>query len=345
MSLRAEAVATHPGFPWLAADDPAGVTSYLRARGFLSAGETPERVERAGEGNMNLTLRIVTDRRSLVLKQARPWVERYDHIAAPWERARFERRFYERAAGIPAVAAAMPRLLGADDDAHTLLLEDLPGARDLTDLYAGGRLAEAEVDALADYLGALHAATRGAPDPGFANRAMRELNYAHIFVVPYEPGNGVDLETREPGLTAAAERLAGDDAFRGALAATGRCYLADGPCLLHGDYFPGSWLRTANGPRVIDPEFCFYGDPEVDVGCALAHLALARQDPALAARFLARYGAADEARAARFAAAEIARRLLGVAQLPIPPSDGSRAAILGRAREAMVAGSLAGLHA
>jgi 5-methylthioribose kinase len=345
MSLRAEAVATHPGFPWLADDDPAGVASYLRARGFLSDGETPERVERAGEGNMNLTLRIVTGRHSLILKQARPWVEKYDHIAAPWERARFERRFYERVAAIPAVAAAMPRLLGSDDEAHTLLLEDLPGARDLTDLYAGARLDEAEVEALAGYLAALHAATHGTPDPDFANRAMRELNYAHIFVVPYERENGVDLEGREPGLTAAAERLAADGAFRGALAATGRRYLADGPCLLHGDYFPGSWLRTAAGPRVIDPEFCFYGDPEVDAGCALAHLALARQDPGLATRFRARYGACDEARTARFAAAEIARRLLGVAQLPIAPSDGWRAAILLRAREAMVAGSLAGLHA
>src|SRR2546421_5684303 len=41
----------------------------------------------AGEGNMNYTLRIGTSERSFVMKQARPWVEKYPHIAAPWDRA------------------------------------------------------------------------------------------------------------------------------------------------------------------------------------------------------------------------------------------------------------------
>jgi len=345
MSLRAEAVAKHPTFPWLAAGDLAGLGAYLRRRGWIDADERLRGAAPAGAGNMNLTLRVVTDRRSLVLKQARPWVERYDHIAAPWERADVERRFYERAARIDAVAGAMPRLLGADDEGRTLLLEDLPGARDLTDLYAGGTLAADEADALARYLRSLHDATRGEADPAFTNRAMRALNHAHVFAVPYEPASGAALDGHEPGLAAAGRRLAGDQAFRAALAATGRRYLADGPCLVHGDFFPGSWLRSAGGLKVIDPEFCFLGDPEVDLGCALAHLVLARQPAARAERLLTAYGPYDPAWTARYAAAEAARRLLGVAQLPLPPSDGRRAALLERARAAMVAGDPAALLA
>ena len=67
---------------------------------------------------MNLTLRVRTERRSVVLKQARPWVEKYDHIEAPWERSLSERWFYERVASIPEVAGHMPRLLASDPEAQ-----------------------------------------------------------------------------------------------------------------------------------------------------------------------------------------------------------------------------------
>ena len=40
-----------------------------------------------GEGNMNYTLRVRTNGRSIILKQARPWVEKYPVIDAPDERA------------------------------------------------------------------------------------------------------------------------------------------------------------------------------------------------------------------------------------------------------------------
>ena len=43
---------------------------------------------------MNCTLRVTTTRRSFILKQARPWVEKYPQIAAPVERARVEAAFY-----------------------------------------------------------------------------------------------------------------------------------------------------------------------------------------------------------------------------------------------------------
>src|SRR5262249_57114348 len=82
-------------------------------------------------------------------KQARPWVEKYDHIAAPWERSLSERWFYERVATIPGVAGWVPRLLASDESARALLLEDLRDASDLTGLYAGGRLETEEVDRLA----------------------------------------------------------------------------------------------------------------------------------------------------------------------------------------------------
>ena len=49
----------------------------------------------------------------------------------------------------------------------------------------------------------------------------------------------------------------------------------EGPSLIHGDLFPGSLLQTGSGElRIIDPEFCFCGDPEFDIGVFYAHLLL-----------------------------------------------------------------------
>ena len=98
-SLRERAQREHPDFPWLDPARPDGVGAWLASAGWLDPGERFLGCERAGEGNMNLTLRVRTDRRRFVLKQARPWVEKYDGIAAPWERSLVEQRFYQFVAG------------------------------------------------------------------------------------------------------------------------------------------------------------------------------------------------------------------------------------------------------
>jgi 5-methylthioribose kinase len=336
VSLRRDLVAAHPDFPWLDARDPSGVRDYLVGRGFLARDEPVQLLGRAGEGNMNLTLRVVTPERRLIVKQARPWVEKYAHIAAPWDRGVVEARFYARVASIPAVRAGMPALLGADPDARVLVLEDLGDGGDCTGIYGGATLGDADVEWLAAFLRALHDATGDGVGPELANREMRALNPEHCFVVPLARQNGLDLDRFEPGLRALADRLSADEAFVERTAAAGRRYLADGPCLVHGDYFPGSWLRTAGGLRVIDPEFCHPGDPEHDVGVALGHLAIAGIAPTLRRRFLDAYATARSELVAAAAAVEVTRRLLGVAQLPLPPSDGRRARLVQAARAALL---------
>jgi len=352
--LRSRAMREHPDFPWLELERPGSVRSYLERAGWLEPGERFRGCERAGEGNMNLTLRVRTDRRRFVLKQARPWVEKYDHIPAPWDRALSEQRFYRRVQSLREVASRMPRLLGCDPEARVLLLEDLPGARDMSDLYAAvgapegrePRLSAVEIDELGTYLCGLHAGTFGEPDPELANRGMRRLNHEHVFRVPLDPENGLELGGFEPGLDARARELCRDEAARTAMESLGQRYLADGPCLVHGDAFPGSWLRCELGVRVIDPEFAFFGEPEVDVGCALGHLALAGQPAQPARDLLQAYAKGPQAPElertllARYAAAEVIRRLVGVAQLPIAPTRGFRGALLARARQALVEGRL-----
>jgi 5-methylthioribose kinase len=340
VGIREDAIRAHPDFPWLDADDPAGIARYLGKRKFLAAGEDFLRCEIAGEGNMNLTLRIHTSTRRFILKQSRPWVEKYPEIEAPWDRSESELRFYQRVSSMAGVAERMPQLLGGEAADRVLLLEDLSGARDLASLYSEPKTAElreVEIDALAAYLSALHAGTRGRVGVELANRQMRALNHAHIFVIPLQAADGAEVDTFEPGLGKAAQRLLSDAEYLARVRETGERYLRDGACLLHGDFFPGSWLRSDRGLRVIDPEFSFPGDPEVDLGCAVAHLALAQQPVEVAERFLRGYsaGALDPLWLARYAAVEVMRRLIGVAQLPLAESRpaGRRARLLERSRE------------
>src|SRR5262245_24244950 len=155
MSLRDDAMQAHPGVTWLDPNDADGIATYLRSKGWLSERETIVAVERPGDGNMNLTLRVRTGDRSLVLKQARPWVEKYDEIPAPWERSASERWFYERIAKIPIVVAMMPRLIGFDTNSRVLVLEDLGSGGDCTKIYGDAQLRESEIQQLATYLRAL----------------------------------------------------------------------------------------------------------------------------------------------------------------------------------------------
>ena len=214
----------------------------------------------------------------------------------------------------------MPRLIDADAGSRTLMLEDLGEARDFSEIYAGGTLTRPEVDALATYLSRLHSRfDASALGTAFTNRDMRELNHLHIFDLPLNADNGLDLDRITQGLAARAEELRRDHAYVDAVSALGVRYLRDGESLLHGDYFPGSWLRTPTGVKVIDPEFCFFGSREFDIGVMLAHLVLAEQPDALAIRLADTYGRAgfDRAVAIQFAGVEIMRRLIGVAQLPL----------------------------
>jgi 5-methylthioribose kinase len=87
--------------------------------------------------------------------------------------------------------------------------------------------------------------------------------------------------------------------------------------LLHGDFFPGSWLRNDLAVFVIDPEFCFAGPPEYDLGVLQAHLVLTGQADEWPAMLNSYGGKPDWTLAGRFAGAELMRRLIGVAQLPL----------------------------
>jgi 5-methylthioribose kinase len=157
-------------------------------------------------------------------------------------------------------------------------------------------------------------------------------------VFPLRDSNGLDLDGITAGLAEEARSLAADRAYVDAVAVLGQEYLCDGVALVHGDYFPGSWLKAADGLRVIDPEFCFLGDPEFDCGILAAHLMMAHCGPDVLELVVASVTERhlDLSRVAAYAGVEIMRRLIGVAQLPLSYDIDRKRSLLRLSRQLVV---------
>ncbi|MEM7503496.1 MAG: phosphotransferase [Pseudomonadota bacterium] len=295
----------------------------------------------AGAGNMNRTFRAqLSAGGTLILKQAVDHVAKYPQIPAPIERARVEADFYAAVSSQPAVADRMPKLLGYDETNRILCLGDLGGGGDLTSIYphesGGRRAASAEVvRGLIDWLSLLHALPP--PNAFPTNRGMRELNHEHIFDLPFAAATHEMVGTEfGPRTLRRAAAIASDTALKHAADALGEIYLGEAPhasqpALLHGDYYPGSWLEVDGAVFVLDPEFAFVGPAEFDVGVLIAHLCFAQLELDTIDDLLTHYRAPEQfsrALANRFAGVELIRRLLGVAQLPLPNDDDAKAAWL-----------------
>ena len=286
---------------------------YLAKRGWLEADEGVRSIGLAGQGNMNYIVRVTSDKRTFILKQSRPWVEKYADIAAPFDRALVEAEFYKLVSGTSA-AEFMPKLHWVDQESRILCLEDLGALGDFTNVYGGFSVQAGEREQLSRFLSILHSQRRALP-----NREMRALNHYHIFVFPFQSENNLDLDRFTLGLQQVGDRVSSDRALRTRVAELGQVYLSEGSFLVHGDYFPGSWLRGASGVKVIDPEFGFSGVREFDLGVMLAHLLIcgyANAHASLGASY-AQWKDLDQRLVRGFAGVEVLRRLLGVAQLPI----------------------------
>ena len=321
MAGKAEFQKAHPEVFYLDASDLAGLERWLRHRGWITTEERLVGAEPAGPAAMNCTLRVRTNARSFILKQSRPWIEKKPEIAAPAERVLVEGHFYTLVLPQQRISGRMPQLLGLYPTSLMMMLEDLMPATDMTNVYSGMGLADSEARHLLDYLSALHSSFRTLDyKSAFENRRMRELNHYQVFELPIVD-NDLRLNQVTPGLSAEAAALKGETDYVAQVRRLGEIYLANGQALLHGDFFPGSWMRAEGGVRVIDPEFCFFGPPEFDVGTMAAHLVFSKH-PQLG-HALKSYAADqdfDWQLASHFAATEIMRRLIGGSQLPYKAS-------------------------
>jgi len=297
------------------------LTSYLHQQQFIDETDQVIAIDKPGEGNMNFVARITTEKMSLILKQANAYVQKYPHIAAPIERLLVEARFYQTIQHSKDLAAFMPALLGVDADSHILVLQNFNHAVDYTYLYSKNNfLTDAELSKAVDFLNQLHQISLAKLDGYPSNLLLRQLNHEHMFRYPFLLDNGFDLNSVQVGLQELALRYKTDKNLKFRIEKLGEGYLTPDISLLHGDYYPGSWLKTAEGFKVIDPEFSFVGSREFEVGVLLAHLKMTtapiHQLTNLSKEYLANRRF-NWNLCYQFAGVEIMRRIIGLAQLPL----------------------------
>jgi 5-methylthioribose kinase len=285
---------------------------------------------------MNFTLRCRTSNdRTFIIKQSRDYVEKFPQVPAPAERVLREAEFYEVIKKNPDLSDRTPKILEVDEENHIILMEDLGESSDYSFLYQEGKtLAETELKEIMHFIADLHTHfTTESSSKIIHNKEMRKLNHEHIFKFPFMNDNGMNLDDVLPGLEAVKQSLVDNAELQSVLSHLGDLYLSDGKHLLHGDYFPGSWLNTKAGLKIIDPEFCFFGPKEFEIGVCMAHLYMAKQPHVLiqkAMDFYKEKAPFDDVLMMKFMAVEMMRRILGLAQLPITQTLEERKALVER---------------
>lgn len=307
---------------------------YLTTKGHLYAKEQIFAVEKPGEGNMNIVMRIKTNSRSFILKQSRPFVQKYQQIEAPLDRITVEHQFYE-AMQNKSLKQNMPSILGYDAKDHLLILEDLGHCEDMSSIYASKQIAEGQLLRLTAILAAIHESEVLNDFP--ENMAMRKLNHQHIFVLPFLEDNGFQLDDIQEGLQALSKSYKQDVALKAIVDKVGNTYLAKGNTILHGDYYPGSWMTETDKLYVIDPEFGFVGFAEFDLGVMAAHIIMATADESyLDTIYNLYHREAAKTLMTQVAGIEIMRRLIGLAQLPLERTIAEKQYLLKLARKMIV---------
>lgn len=307
---------------------------YLFSKGWMYSREQIIAVEKPGEGNMNVVLRIKTNLRSVILKQSRPFVQKYQQIEAPLDRIAVEHQFYQ-AVQNESLSKNLPSILGYDAKEHLLILEDLGHCEDMTAMYASRKIAPNSLQRLTSILALIHKSE--VPNNFPENMAMRQLNHQHIFILPFLEDNGFQLDDIQEGLQELSMSYKRDVSLKAIVDEIGNKYLSEGNALLHGDYYPGSWMTKAENLYIIDPEFGFVGFVEFDLGVMAAHIIMATADESYLDLIYNFYnGTVDKKLMTQVVGIEIMRRLIGLAQLPLERSIEEKQYLLELARKMIV---------
>ena len=103
--------------------------SLLEEKGWL-VNESVTHIEKAGEGNMNMVMKVTTDQRTFILKQSRPYVYKYPQIPAPEERILTEYQFQE-AVKNTSLSERIPEVLHFDPDEYLMMSAFIEGFDDM----------------------------------------------------------------------------------------------------------------------------------------------------------------------------------------------------------------------
>ena len=306
------------------------IEKYLKKElNIFSSDEQIHNIEVPGEGNMNVVLRVETNKKSFILKQSRPYVNKYPNIKNSEKRIIVEDQFYELIIKSE-IQKFFPKKIDFIKKDLILLIEDLGQCRDMSYLYSSKNINLDHFNSLIYILESIHK-TKVNSFP--SNYSLKELNHEHIFVLPFQK-NDFQLDDIQSGLKKLSTYITNDSNINDVAKRIGDMYLKVGNTLLHGDYYPGSWMQKDDNVYVIDPEFSHLGFKEFDLGVMAAHLTMITESEDYLNKIIKAYSEnIDKSIFYKVSGIEIIRRIIGLAQLPLDMSLNAKEKLLNIAKK------------
>nr|WP_067295710.1 S-methyl-5-thioribose kinase [Marinobacterium profundum] len=237
-------------------------------------------VEEIGDGNINFVYRVYSDEgTSVIIKQALHYIR---IIGEGWplsqDRIRIEAEALQQEAEF--CPDLVPRLYHFDTERFAIVMEDIGAHENLRHAL----IARTRLPLLAEHLGRFAAETLFHTSDLYLD-AHRKKELVGRFINPdlckitedlffWDPYCDHERNNINPLLWDEAEALWQDAPLKLEVARLKHRFLTCAEALLHGDLHSGSVFACAEGTKVIDPEFAYFGPIGFDVGSLLGNLLL-----------------------------------------------------------------------
>lgn len=239
-------------------------------------------VKEVGDGNLNLVFIVQSEKQSLIIKQALPYLRLVgDSWPLPLERAFFEHEaLVTEAKQVPAL---VPQQIYFD---KTLALNVMEYCSPHI-ILRKGFIAGIYYPHLAEHMSTFMAETlfktsdlylksdeKKALNKIFCdNTELCKITENLVFTFPYKEEES--NRWTSPELDAMAKAFREDAEAKLAAQKLKEKFLTQAQALIHADLHSGSIMVTETETKVIDPEFAFYGPAGFDVGAFLGNVLLA----------------------------------------------------------------------
>ena len=237
-------------------------------------------VSEIGDGNLNFVYIIKSDKKSLILKQAVPFLrcvgEEY-----PLSRARMTFEIGALKIEKEICPSFVPEIYYDSTDMSLVVMQNLDDHKilrgEMINREVFPLLSEHISTFLADtlffttdfYLGSVK---KKENLKKFINIELCKITEDFIFTFPYEENETNDYNPKLD--MSVVKQFREDSRVKKAVAKMRYKFMTDAQALLHGDLHTGSIMLNKKETFVIDPEFAFYGPIGFDVGIYLANLVM-----------------------------------------------------------------------
>merc|ERR1712086_176677 len=266
---------------------PGYVTERAEVIGVFPPGASLTATEING-GNLNYAFHVTDGERSVFVKQAPDFIKCFGP-AAQLHKERMELevrvfRYWAEQLGPELTARFLPKIYLFDESVEVFVMDFLGDHKVLDSvLESDGEISDEVWNGIGTFMALTHARTHSTRMPSeqvetlhaeYSNAVLRSIQLDYVFTKCYVESANPAGESNSLGT-----QLGADGSFMEEIESLKAAYRGeqlDNRAVCHGDFHPGSVMinNTLGDAKIIDPEFCVYGPPGLDLGSLLSGVIL-----------------------------------------------------------------------